>query len=364
MRAAVWHGAGDVRVEDRAEPEGPGDGEAIVQVELAAICGTDLAEYRDGPHMIPVGAPHRVTGRAAPLVLGHEYVGTVESLGEGVEGLTRGDRVCGDACLRCRRCRWCERGEYNVCRLGASVGLHDDGAFAARLKVPAYTLIPVPPRVEGSEAAITEPLAVGLHAVNQGGLRPGDVVVVVGYGMIGAAAGLMARAAGAGEVLAVDPQPARRKVALRTSAVEALDSATQDVRREVLRRTDGVGADLVIDCSGVPDAFGGSVELARRAGTVVLCGLGHHPAAVDLNRLVYFERRVVGSLGYRFDHGAVLRLLADGRVDPTPLLGEAIELDRIVPEGFERMLRDPDAPLRILVSPNGAPKQPGGGTTS
>ena len=360
MRAAVWHGAGDVRVEERPDPGAPGPGEAIVAVELAAICGTDVAEYRDGPHMIPVGAPHRVTGRQAPLILGHEYTGTVEAVGEGVEGVEPGDRVCGDACLRCHRCRWCRRGEYNVCRLGASVGLHDDGAFAARLRVPAYTLVRVSPCLDSAWAAITEPLAVGLHAVEQGGMRPGDVVVVVGYGMIGAAAGLMARATGAGEVLAVDPQPARRELATRTAAADAFDPDREDVRREVLRRTEGAGADLVIDCSGVPDAFGASVELARRAGTVVLCGLGHHPAAVDLNRLVYFERRVVGSLGYRFDHDAVLRLLAGGRVDPGPLAGEPIDLDRIVPEGFERLLRDPSAPLRILVAPNHV----GGGGTS
>ncbi|HZV48799.1 MAG TPA: alcohol dehydrogenase catalytic domain-containing protein [Candidatus Dormibacteraeota bacterium] len=360
MRAAVWHGAGDIRVEDWPEPTSPGPGEALVEVLLAAICGTDLAEYRDGPHMIPVTRPHRLTGRRAPIVLGHEYVGRVLEVGEGVDTVRPGDRVCGDACLRCHRCRWCQRGEYNVCRLGASVGLHADGAFADRLLVPAYTLEPVPEVVADRWAAVTEPLAVGLHAVAQGRLQPGDTTVVIGYGMIGAAVACMARAAGAGQVLVLEPRPSRRELALGMGARETFDPGRVDARREILGRTGAVGADLVVDCTGDPEAFSLAVELSRRGGTVVLCGIGHRPASVGLDRLVYFERRVVGALGYRFDHRRVLSLMADGRVNPDPLLGAAVDLERIVPEGFERMLHDPEAPLRVLVSPS--PARAGGGS--
>ncbi|HZU18770.1 MAG TPA: alcohol dehydrogenase catalytic domain-containing protein [Candidatus Dormibacteraeota bacterium] len=354
MRAAVWHGAGDVRVEERPEPSALDPGEVLVEVHLAAICGTDVAEYRDGPHMIPVARPHRLTGRQAPIILGHEYVGRVLAVGEGVDAVHVGDRVCGDSCLRCHRCRWCRRGEYNLCRLGASVGLHADGAFANRLVVPAYVLESVPEAVEDRWAAVTEPLAVGLHAIDQGGLRAGDAVVVMGYGMIGAAAACMARAAGAGQVLVLESLPSRRDLALRMGATEAFDANDERVRREVLRRTGSIGADLVIDCTGSPGAFPLAVELSRRGGTVALCGIAHRPASVDLDRLVYFERRVVGVLGYRFDHQRVLGLMADGRVNPEPLLGEVIDLDRIVPDGFERTLRDPRAPLRVLVAPSPA----------
>jgi (R,R)-butanediol dehydrogenase / meso-butanediol dehydrogenase / diacetyl reductase len=357
MRAAVWHGAGDVRVQEWPDPGAPGTGQALVEVTMAAICGTDLAEYRDGPHMIPVSRPHPLTGRTAPVVLGHEYVGRVLAVGEGVEGLQPGDRVCGDSCLRCGRCYWCLRGEYNVCRLGASVGLHADGAFAPLIQVPSYVLEKVPDAVEDGWAAVAEPMAVGLHAINQGGMRPGDTVVVVGFGMIGAAAASIAKAAGAAAVFAIDPQPHRRDLARRMGVTDAFDPATPDLRRELYRRTSSVGADLVIDCTGRPETFAQSLELARRGGCVLLCGLGHEPAGVDLNRIVYFERRVVGVLGYRFDHQAVLGLMAARRIDPSPLLGDVISLDDVVVEGFVRMLRDPEAPLRVLV----APQQTGGG---
>lgn len=361
MLAAVWHGAEDVRVEEWPDAPEPGPGDVLVRVTMAAICGTDLAEYRDGPHMIPTHRPHPLTGRTAPIVLGHEYAAVVEQVGEGVRDLEPGDRVCGDSCLRCNRCYWCLRGEYNICSLGASVGLHADGAFASHLLVPAYVLEKVPDAVGDADAAIVEPLAVGLHATRQGGLQAGDTVVVIGFGMIGAAAATMARALGAGKVLVVDPAPHRRELAQAMGAEAAFDPTRTDVKKEVRGRTGAIGADLVIDCSGRPETFAGSVELSRRGGTVAICGLGHEKASVDLNRIVYFERRVVGVLGYRFDHQAVLGLLADRRVDPGPLLGDVIDLGAIVSEGFERMRRDPGAPLRVLVATQPQRKTPAGG---
>ncbi len=353
MLAARWHAAGDVRVEEVPEPGSPGVGEALLEIDCAAICGSDLSEYRDGPHMIPVARPHPLTGRAAPLILGHEWVGRVLEVGDGVD-LKPGARVCGDACIRCHRCFWCLRGEYNICRLGASIGLHADGAFAPYLRAPAYLLEPVPEGVPDAWAALTEPLAVGLHAVRQGSLAVGETVVVAGFGMIGAAATAMALAGGAATVLVVEPSETRRRLALRMGAAEAVDPAAGDLRRTVQARTEGRGADLVIDCSGQPRAFAQWVELSRRGGRIVVCGLGHGPAEFDLSRLVFFERQVIGALGYRRDHQAVLGLMATGRLDPSPLLGDPISLERVVPDGFERLLSDPSAPLRIPIRPAAA----------
>ncbi|MDA8398976.1 MAG: alcohol dehydrogenase catalytic domain-containing protein [Actinomycetota bacterium] len=348
MRAAVWHGARDVRLDEVAEPAPLAKGRALVEVSLAGICASDVAEYRDGPHVIPVARPHALTGRCAPIVLGHEYVGHVAAVGADVGGLTVGTRVCGDACIRCGSCYWCLRGEYNICELGGSVGLHADGAFARFVDVPAYTLFALPNEVSDRCATAVEPLAVGLHALRQAGLRPGENVVVIGYGMIGAGVAALAKSIGAGRVFVVEPNRHRARLAESMGISEVLCNPDLDLRREVRART-RVGADVVVECSGVPRLLGEAIEATRRGGRVVLCGIGHQEGTIRPSRIVYFERTIVGALGYRFDHGAVIDLLADGRLDMSPVFGEEIALSDIVGGGFERALRESSCPLRVPV---------------
>ncbi|MFE5027437.1 zinc-binding dehydrogenase [Streptomyces sp. NPDC056656] len=353
MRAAVWHGARDIRVESVPVPGPPGPGEVLVEVDLACICASDVAEYRDGPHVIPVDRPHRLSGRSAPVTLGHEFVGRITAMGAEVDGLTLGDRVCGDACLRCATCYWCVRGEYNICPLGGSIGLHTDGAFARRLKVPGYTLHRVPDVVSDRAAAVVEPLAVGLHGLRRGRFEAGDSVVVVGFGMIGAAAALLASAIGAARVIVVESAPQRTEAARRAGA-HAVLTPGHELRSQVRELTEGRGADLVVDCTGRADVLPSSLELARRGGRVVICGIAHEPSQIRSDRLVYFERDVVGALGYRHDHEAVLGLLAAGKLDTDWLFAPAIALEDIVKDGFEAMTADAGAAwLRIPVTTGG-----------
>jgi (R,R)-butanediol dehydrogenase/meso-butanediol dehydrogenase/diacetyl reductase len=354
MRAAVWHGARDIRVEDVPTPGDPATGEVLVAVDVACICASDLAEYRDGPHVIPVQRPHPLSGLVAPVTLGHEFVGRVVATGPAVRVVSVGDRVCGDACLRCGTCFWCRRGEYNICDSGGSVGLHSDGAFARLLKVPDYTLHRVPDSVDDRSAAVVEPLAVGLHGLRRGRFSAGETVVVVGFGMVGAAVALVASAIGAGRVIVVEASAPRADAARRAGATDVL-SPGAELRSAVRRRTEGRGADLVVDCTGREDVLPASVELSRRGGRVVVCGLAHEPSAIRADRLVYFEREVIGSLGYRHDHDAVLRLLETGKLDVGWLFAPAVKLDDIVTHGFDAMDQDSGAGwLRIPVAIGGA----------
>jgi (R,R)-butanediol dehydrogenase/meso-butanediol dehydrogenase/diacetyl reductase len=279
------------------------------------------------------------------LTLGHEYSGRVAALGDGVDGVQVGDRVCGDSCLRCNRCRWCLRGEYNICRVGGSVGLHLDGAFARYLVVPAYTLVKLSDAVPFRTGALVEPLAVGLHAVAQGRLEPGDTLVVLGLGMIGCATLLAARARGASEVLVVEPREERARMALDLGATRVLPADLEAARHEVR-------ADVVVDCTGRAELAAGALELTRRGGRLVLAGIPHAPSMIDLSRVVYYEREVIGALGYRFDLERAVALIAAGRLDPGALLApDPIPLDTILQEGFERSLHDEGAPPRIFVTP-------------
>jgi (R,R)-butanediol dehydrogenase/meso-butanediol dehydrogenase/diacetyl reductase len=354
MRAAVWHGAKDIRVEDVPTPDELAPDEVLVAVDLACICASDLAEYRDGPHVIPVRRPHRLSGRVAPITLGHEFVGRVAATGAAVQALSLGDRVCGDACLRCGTCFWCRRGEYNICSSGGSIGLHSDGAFADYLKVPDYTLHRVPDGVDDRSAAIVEPLAVGLHGLRRGRFSAGDIVVVVGFGMVGAAVALIASAVGAARVIVVEASAARGEAARRAGATDVL-APGEKLRSAVLSLTEGRGADIVVDCTGREAVLPVSVELSRRGGRVVVCGLAHEPSALRADRLVYFEREVIGSLGYRHDHEAVLGLLAAGKLNVAWLFAPAIKLEDIVTRGFEAMDGNTGADwLRIPVATGGA----------
>jgi (R,R)-butanediol dehydrogenase / meso-butanediol dehydrogenase / diacetyl reductase len=356
MRAAVWHAAGDVRVENVPRPQDQDlqPDEVIVKIDLACICASDLAEYRDGPHVIPVDRPHRLTGKKAPVTLGHEFVGKVTAKGAAADGLLVGDRVCGDACLRCGTCFWCQRGEYNICEFGGSIGLHADGAFAEYLKVPAYTLYQVPDAVDDRSAAIVEPLAVGFHALERGRFTAGETVVVVGFGMVGAAVTLIAAAIGAARVVVVESSPTRAEAARKAGATDVL-APGRELRGQIRALTSGRGADIVCDCTGLAAVLPSSVELSRRGGRVVICGIAHEPSQLRADRIVYFEREVIGSLGYRRTHEPVLRLLETGRLDVGWLFAEPIELEQVISKGLDLMGSPSNASwLRIPVVITGA----------
>lgn len=350
MRAARWHARQDVRIDEVAEPSTAAPGEVILAVDLAMICASDLAEWRSGPHVIRDGRPHPITGVTSPVTLGHEFVGRVIATGEG-SGLDVGARVCADACVRCHQCFWCLRGEYNICEAGGSVGYHIDGGFAPLVRLPSYLLHAVPESVTDREAAVVEPLAVGLHALRRGRFQAGESVVIVGYGMVGASVAALALALGAGAVIVVEPSPIRAALAGSAGATEVLDPTADDVRRSVRGLTSGRGADVVVECTGNSSVMPQAIDMSRRGGRIVIAGISHDPAQIVGDRLVYFEREVIGALGYRFDHPAIIDLLSSRRLDVAHLFADEIPLTRIVPDGLQRMADDPSVPLRIPVLP-------------
>lgn len=356
MRAIVWHGKGDLRVDEVADPRDPAPGEAIVEVAYCGICGSDLHEYVEGPVMIRPG-PHPLTGEAPPLALGHEFSGRIIALGpsgpgeEGRDGPAIGTRVAVDPCWRCGSCYWCRRGDYHLCKVGGAVGLASQGAMARYVRVPAAGLVPLPDAVDDRAGALVEPLAVGLHAVLRSGIRSGDTVLVSGFGPIGASVLLNARAAGAGAVFVSEPHAARRTLAERMGATVAFDPGEVDVRREVFVATDRVGPDAVFDCTGVPALLPGAVDTVRKGGRVVVVGIGHGRAEIEPNRLALFEREVVGSLGYRHDLPRVVGLLAAGRLDPGPYVSAVVPLGAAVEGGFDVLLAD-RAQLKVLIDVN------------
>jgi (R,R)-butanediol dehydrogenase/meso-butanediol dehydrogenase/diacetyl reductase len=352
MKAARWHGRRDVRVEDVPVPT-PARGEVLLRVSLCGICGTDLEEYRHGPLVIPADRPHALTGRRAPVTMGHEFFGVVAGAGAGVTGLREGDRVAPDICLFCNACVFCRRHQYALCENWATIGLHTDGGLAEYVTVPAYACVRLPDSLSDAEGALIEPTEVAVRAVNKAPPRLGDVVAVLGGGTIGLLIVQVSRAAGAGEVVVIEPRPARRTVALELGATAALDPTDPAWPDDLRRRAGGLGPDVVFECAGRPDSASLAIRMARKGGRIVLVGITGGEVPVDILDLLIGEKTVIGTIQHTFDEDlpAAVRLLADGRVRGRPLVTAEIPLADVVREGFEALTSAGQEHLKILVNP-------------
>ena len=351
MKAARYHGRGDIRVEDLPEPHA-GPGQVQVAVEWCGICGTDLHEYLDGPIFAPTPqAPHPLTGGAVPITLGHEFAGVVSEIGDGVTGLSEGDRVVVEPYDVCGTCVACRSGRYNVCRSLGFIGLDgDQGGFAERAVVDRRWVHPIGD-LTTEQGALVEPLAVGYHATKLSGLEAGQTAVVFGAGPIGLVTAAALRAVGAGQVVVVEPADARKTKAPGAGADVVLDPTEEDVPERVRELTGGAGADVTFECAGLDPVLAQAVASTRPGGTCVNVSIWGHPATFDVNSLVLSEIRLIGSLAYAGRHPEVIDLVRDGVVDVEQFITGRIALDDIVDQGFRELIDHKETNVKILVHP-------------
>lgn len=346
MKALKWYGREDLRYEDVPEVF-PGKGQVKVKVHLTGICGSDLHEYQSGPLFIST-EPHPLTGRMAPITLGHEFVGTVAETGEGVTTLNVGDRVTGDCTWYCGRCYYCVRNMPNLCIKAASTGFHADGSLAEYVVVPDYSLYKLIDTITDDIGALTEPLAVGVHAVRRSRLQIGDTVAIIGAGTIGISTLLAAKAAGASSVFVLELSRKRGERALAMGATTVINANGGAVSR-VRDLTEGLGADISFDCVGLAKTGPLALGLIRNAGTAVIVGMSWQPSDFRFVDIMLTEKNIVGSIGYVRDTNAVIELLADHRIDPGALITGKVEFEDAVRLGFEELVRNPEDHLKILV---------------
>jgi (R,R)-butanediol dehydrogenase/meso-butanediol dehydrogenase/diacetyl reductase len=341
VKAAVFHGPRDVRIEDVAEPGSPERGDVVLEVVRAAICGTDAAEWDHGPILCRLG-----------VVLGHEFVGRVVGVGEDVAGLRAGDRVVSGAGISCGHCLWCLRGRTNLCAEYRTLGLQVDGGLAEYVASPASICRLVPDDCGDDAAAMTQPLAVALHALSRVALAREETVAVIGAGGIGSfiVAGAAHRAAD-GRVVAIDIDPQRLATATALGADEAVDATGRDLADLLLDLTDGVGFDVVIEATGAPHAPAAAIAGARRAGRVLLVGLHGEPRELQLTPMILREIDVFTTVAHVCDTDipAALDLLTRSEVARITA-GPRIPLDALVDDGL-RPLAERRATGKILVSP-------------
>jgi threonine dehydrogenase-like Zn-dependent dehydrogenase len=321
VKAVVFHGPQDVRVESVPEPRLEAGADAIVEVRTAAICGADLFPYHG-----------RTPGFEAGTILGHEFVGLVREVGSGVRSVRPGDRVVNTSMVLDGTCPACRAGRPTQCSGRALFGYSGvyprlDGGQAELVRVPNAdrVLAPLPDEVSDEAAVfLADNLPTGYDAVVRGGAQPGDTVCVVGLGAVGLMAVMCARELGA-TVLAVDGVEARRALAakLGAAAVEPARAA-----EAVAAATDGQGADVVVEAAGTAGALDAALALARGRGTVSVVG-AHFEPDFPLNNALMFERELTlrFSIGDAAGHREqLLRLLCEGRLDPARVVTHRLAL--------------------------------------
>jgi (R,R)-butanediol dehydrogenase/meso-butanediol dehydrogenase/diacetyl reductase len=351
VRAAVYHGARDIRIAE-LETAAPRHGEVTVEVAYCGICGSDLHEYVDGPHAIPVGEPHPASGTTAPLVLGHEFCGTVTVAGPGVTGFAPGDRVAVEPNYRCGTCPRCLAGDYHICRHFGFAGLMGNGGLAECATVPAYMLHRLPDAVSFEQAALFEPAAVALHALRRSGADRNTTVAVVGLGPIGLLTVRLLVWLRVPRIVAVDMVGARLRLAGELGATDLVHPGGEETVAERIRElTGGEGVDIAFEIVGAQDTVRTCLAATRKGGKVILVGLAGE-LCVDGFALVNNEQSIIASVGYRECHQELIRLVAEEGVDLSPIVTATIGLDEVVSGGFEALLGGSDQ-IKILVRPKG-----------
>ena len=351
MRAARYHGRGDVRVDEVPEPD-LRPGTVAIDVAWCGICGTDLHEYLDGPIFIPApGSPHPVSGEEAPVVLGHEFSGTVSAVGEGVDGLSVGDAVVVEPYIIREGVDTTEGQPYQLSPDMNFIGLGGrGGGLSEKIVVERRWVHPVGD-VPLDQAALIEPLAVGHHAFVRSGAVAGNVALVGGAGPIGLLLSALLTAQGL-TVIITEVSAARKAKATETGvAAHVLDPSEVDVAERVRELTNGAGADVCFECTSVDAVLDTLLDAVRPGGVIVNISIWGHPATVDMQKLVLKEIDLRGTIAYAGDHPATIELVRSGKVDLAPFITARIPLEDLVTGGFEQLIHHNDTQVKILVHP-------------
>lgn len=352
MLAVRWWGKDDVRIEDIADPGDPAEGWVRLRIQACGICGTDVEEYTSGPVIIAT-EPHPLSGRCAPLTLGHEAVGIIEAVGKGV-ALEQGTPVAIESNMFCGTCWWCRRGHLTLCAQLASLGLMGDGGLAEYMVAPAKMCIPFSNELPSEQAALAEPLSVAVRAMSKAGVAIGSTVAVLGAGTVGLLCIQVARLAGAKKVISVERLESRRALALQLGADAAV--SPEDAQVACTDLTDGIGVDVTIEAAGNAAAAAFAVKLARKGGRTVLLGVFNDDVPIDMMDLLLGEKTVTASLSHVYDEDFTnaVSLLDRGLVDVAPLITDRITLPEVLDKGFKPLVTEPGEHLKIVVFPNGS----------
>lgn len=333
MRAVRLYGVGDVRVEEVADPLPPQGEEVLVDVEAAGICGSDLHNYHTGQWISRV-----------PSTPGHEFCAVVRALGDGARGLSVGERVVVDSRVFCRTCDLCRAGKFHLCRSIGYVGEVSDGGFAAQASLPARQFVRLPDQtVSPSVAALAEPLAVALHALNRLAPKRGQPVLVAGAGPIGALSALALKHRGLGPCSLIDRNEARLRLVSSVCGATPVDLAT-------LAEETGAWRPYILDATGSAAVCRRLMDAVSPGGRLAVVGLFGRPLELDMNKVVEGELGLLGCAAFDHELLDAVELLAALAGDIEKLVSSPIALSE-VPETYLRLREGRTAFIKAIIDP-------------
>lgn len=334
MKAVVVRNK-EMVLEDVTKPKA-GLGEVVLKVRYCGICGSEVHRFEAGS--FPDSA-----------ICGHEPYGVIDHVGDGVEGWKKGDRVVVIAYEPCRKCRWCQQGEYQLCVKKEWIGIGTNpGAFAEYVKAYASMLVPVPKQVNDRAAALTEPLAVALHAFRSTHVDMGDTVAVIGAGPIGLLVLQCSRVAGARAVGVIEAAKGRRDLAAKLGANVVFAPEMKNIGLEVTKAL-GAEPDVVFDCAGGIATLQNAIELVRPHGKIMVVGVSMEPVPIIPIQWGRKEAVLKTSIAYRDEFPLALELIANGKIDVESLISDIIPLNDV--GRTIKALGRPNQQIKILVDP-------------
>lgn len=318
--------------------------DVLIRVKACSICGSDI-HGMDGS-----------TGRRIPpIIMGHEAAGVITQVGSAVAEWKPGDRVTFDSTIYCGKCYFCRRGDINCCDNRRVVGVSCDdyrqhGAFAEYVAVPQHIVYRLPDQLSFERASLVEPLAIAFHAVNITPITLNDSAVIVGTGMVGLLVIQALRAAGCGQILAVDIDQSRLDLACQLGADRGLRSDAPDIAQQILRLTNNRGADISFDVVGIAPTVKLAINSARKGGMVTLVGNLAPNIEFPLQAVVTRGLTLFGSLASRGDYPAALEMIERGKINVDPLISATAPLA----DGaawFDRLYKREPGLLKVVLTP-------------